>query len=112
MIKVSFPKRIKFSKDNPVIDFYKKTVKTAFNHDNLTDMDVTAFCINPKDYSKLKNLLTKHVKKNFNLKTTKIQFEVGMFLLDLGPRTSKEVEEGFVEIDEVNLYGRNTKDSK
>jgi hypothetical protein len=105
MVKIEFPKRIKYSKDNPVIDFYKKVVKKAFEHDNLDGLNVTAVCIHPKDYSKLKELLTKHVKKNFKIPYIKIQFEVGMFLLDLGPRTSKLIKQGTVEIDEDNLYG-------
>jgi hypothetical protein len=35
-----------------------------------------------------------------------------MFLLDLGPRTSKLIKQGTVEIDEDNLYGWYFKNKK
>lgn len=105
MVKIKFPTRIKFSKENPIEDFYKKCMNLAFNKTEIKDVDVTSFCVHPKDYSKLKKLLAKHVKKNFIVTHKRLLFETGMFLLNYGPRTSKLVEEGTVEIDEDNLYG-------
>jgi hypothetical protein len=104
---INFPTRLKYSKENPIVNFYEKCMKSAFNK-GIDAVDVTAFCINVKDYSKLKKLLDKHLKINYpNLSFKKRKFEVGLILLDIGPRVSKKIDPGSVEIDEEKLYDNN-----
>jgi hypothetical protein len=102
---IPFPKRLKFSKVNPLVDFYSKCM--SFLGKNLNDqkIQVWAFCVNNKDYKKLSNLVKKHVKKQYPyLPYKKINLTVGMTMLDIGPRVDNSVEEGFVKINQEELY--------
>lgn len=102
---INFPTRLKYAKENPLLHFYKKCMLSAYNTDRLDNIQVTAFTVNPKDYKKLKTLLEKHVKASYHfLSYRKRIFEVGMLLLDIGPRVSNEVKQGTVEIDQQELY--------
>lgn len=106
---IKFPSRIKYAKENPIVNFFEKCMKTAFN-DGIDGVDVTAFSVNIKDYSKLKKLLHKHLKINYpNLSYKKRSFEVGLILLDIGPRVDKNVKVGTVEINESVVYAKNFK---
>lgn len=103
---IKFPKRLKFSKENPIIDFYKKCMIQIDNTEAIDDVQVTAFTVNPKDYTKLNKILKKHYAKNYPfLKARKLKFEIGMVMLDIGPRVNKLVTEGYVLVDEEDLYG-------
>ena len=103
---ITFPKRIKYAKENPLVDFYKKCMKAAFNNPDVTGVQVWAFEVNPKDYKKLEKLLKTHIKKIYpNLPYKKAKFEKGMILLDIGPRISRDVEPGLVRINIRELYG-------
>ena len=74
--------------------------------DCVDNVQVIAFTVNPKDYKKLNQSLKKHILKNCPLlKPSKVKFEIGMILLDLGPRINKNIEEGFVLVSEKELYG-------
>jgi len=102
---INFPKRLKFSKENPITDFYKKCIFQINNTTYVDNIQVIAFTVNPKDYKKLCNILKKHIKKNYPiLNSIKIKFEVDMFMLDLGPRVNKKIQEGTVLVNEEELY--------
>lgn len=102
---VQFPKRLKYVKCNPLVDFYTKCMKSSYNSKNLDNLNVTAFIINPKDYRKLKNLVNDYIYKNYpELSFKRKSFEASMMLLDIGPRVSKNVQEGTVIIMEDILY--------
>ena len=102
---INFPKRLKYVSCNPLVDFYTKCMLIAYNSNNIKNINVTAFVINPKDYKKLEKLVTAHIAKNYPyLPYKKKLFEAAMLLLDIGPRVSKKVEQGTVTIMEHNLY--------
>ena len=102
---IAFPKRLKYVKINPLVDFYTKCMKSAYNSNNLDNLNVTAFIINPKDYIKLKNLVNDYIHKNYpDLSFRRKAFEASMMLLDIGPRVSKNVQQGTVIITEDTLY--------
>lgn len=106
IIHTPFPKRLRSVTKNPVIDFYCKCMKQVFDSEDLDTINVCAFTINEKDYSKLKKLLKKYCKKNYPYLTYKrLIFEVNMILLDIGPRVNSRVNHGFVEIDKEILHG-------
>lgn len=103
---IKFPKRLKSAKKNPLEDFYEKCLVDLKKSIDLNKVQVTAFTINPTDYKKLENLLKIHIKKNYPyLKSKRISFEIGMIMLNIGPRVSKKIEIGKVLVDEENLYG-------
>jgi hypothetical protein len=103
---IKFPNRLKCSKENPIVDFYKKCMIQVNGTDRVDNVQVTAFTVNPKDYKKLNELLKKHYKKNYPfLKANKLKFEIGMVMLDIGPRVNKSIAEGFVLVEEDELYG-------
>lgn len=122
MVIVSFPKRLKYSKINPLEDFYSKCMKTLQEcqaitgviDSNLAGVQVWAFSINQKDYTKLTELVKKHVKKQYpELPFKKIKFNVGMIMLDIGPRVDNTVKIGKVKINLNELYeNRNDEDKK
>jgi hypothetical protein len=102
---INFPKRLKYSKINPLEDFYSKCLIALNKSSDLTDVQVWAFTVNPKDYKKLKDLVKKYVKKQYSfLPYKKIKFTVELIMLDIGPRVNKVIHEGFVEIDKEKLY--------
>lgn len=103
---IQFPKRLKFSKENPIVDFYKKCMLQINDTSVVDNVNVTAFTVNPQDYKKLNEILKKHIKKCFPFLTpTKLKFEMGMVMLDIGPRVSKDVKIGTVLVDKEELYG-------
>jgi hypothetical protein len=103
---IEFPKRIKYAKENPVVNFYKKCMKKAFNNPDVTNVQVWAFEVNGSDYKKLQKLLKIHLQKNYpNLPYKKLEFEKSLILLDIGPRVCKDVTRGFVRINIGELYG-------
>jgi hypothetical protein len=103
---VEFPKRIKYAKENPVVDFYKKCMKKAFDNPEIANVQVWAFEVNQKDYKKLEALLKKHIKRMYpSLPYKKLQLEKSLILLDIGPRVSKDVVPGLVRINLGELYG-------
>jgi hypothetical protein len=102
---ITFPKNIKYTKINPLVDFYVKCLRLSKKSESLENVQVTAFKVNPKDYKKLKQLSLKYIEKNFTfLSYKKKKFESSMLLLDLGPRVSSLVKIGTVQIDEESLY--------
>lgn len=103
---IQFPTRIKYAKENPVVDFYKKCMKKAFDSTDISNVQVWAFEVNQKDYKKLDKLLKIHIKKLFpDLPYKKLQFEKSMILLDIGPRVSSDVQIGLVRVNLEELYG-------
>jgi hypothetical protein len=102
---INFPKRIKYAKDHPLYDFYSKCMKLLGNSGDITGVQVWAFSIHPKDEKILKDLLKKHIKKNYPyIPYTKLAITIGMEILNLGPRLDKKVERGTVEIDLAKIY--------
>jgi hypothetical protein len=77
----------------------------AYNSNDIKNVNVTAFVVNPKDYKKLEKLVKDYITRNNPILTYKRKlFEASWMLLDIGPRVSKEVKEGTVTIVEHNLY--------
>ena len=104
-VQIPFPKRIKFSKMHPLVDFYSKCMKEAFDSEAIDKVQVWAFSINPKDNRKLSELLKKHIKKNYPyLPYKKIDITLRMELLNIGPRVDKKVQQGQVLINTDELY--------
>lgn len=113
MYVIQFPKRIKFAKINPLEDFYSKCLKTlcecqkvkGISSDSLAGVQVWAFSVNQKDYTKLNELVKKHVKKQYpELPFKKVKFNVGLIMLDIGPRVDNSVEIGKVKVNIDELY--------
>lgn len=103
---IKFPTRIRYTKENPVVDFYKKCMRSAFNSSDVSGVQVWSFEVNSIDYKKLENLLKKHIKKTFpELPYRKLKLEKSMILLDIGPRICNDVASGFVRINLMELYG-------
>lgn len=122
MVVIGFPKRLKYSKINPLEDFFSKCMKilekcktiTGVTDTSLSGVQVWAFSINQKDYTKLTELVKKHVKKQYpELPLKKVKFNVGLIMLDIGPRVDNTVEIGKVKINLNELYeNRNDEDKK
>ena len=100
---VQFPK-LKTSK-HTLVEFYRDCLKqTEFKMDK-NRVRVVAFFVNPRDYKRIASSLEKYVKSISKGRSKKgIQLTVGLELLDIGPCTEYEVEEGTVIIDSDNLY--------
>jgi hypothetical protein len=109
---IRFPQRLKYSKINPLEDFYSKCLISINKDPNLSGVQVWAFSVNKKDYKKLTNLVKKHVKKQYPFLSYKeVKFNVGFIMLDIGPRVA-EIPEGFVEINKEELYETRNNESK
>ena len=70
---IKFPTRLKFSKENPVVDFYKKCMKQVNGSESVDNVQVTAFTVNPKDYKKYFNWganLDRMIEKGIETKKT------------------------------------------
>jgi hypothetical protein len=105
---IKFPTRLKIKTGNPVIDFYRKCLKSLGKSDDLKNLDVTKFTVNPKDYKKLSQFLSKNIRHTYTGITNKrVNIEISMFLLQFGPCEREAVPEGSVLIDLKNLYVRN-----
>lgn len=113
MVYISFPKRLRYSKVNPLEDFYSKCMKilkechtiTGVIDTSLSGVQVWAFSINQKDYLKLTELVKKHVKKQYpELNFKRVKFNVGLIMLDIGPRVDNTVTCGKVRINLGELY--------
>jgi hypothetical protein len=120
MVIINFPKRLKCSKSNPLEDFYSKCMKTLRDYKLVTGVidtslkrvQVWAFSVCREDYKKLTKTVTKYLKTEYpELSLKKIQFNVGLIMLDIGPRIDNTVELGKVKIKLENLYeNRNNED--
>lgn len=107
---VSFPSRLKVKTDNPILDLYRKCLKSLNKEIKLANFDVTKVYVNPKDYNILRKALTLHVKHvEKKLASKRVKAEVEFFLLQYGPTERNSVPSGLVFIDLENLY---TKESK
>lgn len=103
---INFPSRIKYAKENPLVDFYQKCMRKAFNNSDVTGVQVWAFEVNQKDYKKLEKLLKTHIQRIYpDLPYKKLRLEKSLILLDIGPRVCKDVEIGLVRINIEELYG-------
>jgi hypothetical protein len=102
---IKFPTRLKIKTDNPIIDFYRKCLKSLGKSEDLKNLDVTKFTVNPKDYKRLSQFLSKNIKHTYTGITNKrLSIETGFFLLQFGPCERETVPEGSVLIDLNNLY--------
>jgi hypothetical protein len=99
---VQFPK-LKTNK-HTLEQFYKDCLKQTEFKPGLYRVRVVAFFVNPKDYKRIASSFEKYVKTKYNFSKKRIQLAVGLELLDIGPCTEFEVEEGTVIIDSDNLY--------
>ena len=120
-IQIHFPKRIKYAKTNPLEDFYSKCMKqlclcaerSGVSSTNLSGVQVWAFSVNKKDYVKLTELVRKHVKKQYpSLPFKKIKYNVGLIMLDIGPRVDNKVPENQVFVNEQEIYETRNDESK
>lgn len=94
---VKFPKRLKWAKETPLVDFYEKVIASA-SIEKKGKFDVTQFKINPKDEQILKDYIILYVKKDLPyIKKAKIDSVVAMHLLCYGPNTSDLITVGTVE---------------
>lgn len=104
-VHIQLPKRLKYSKVNPLEDFYRKCLKSANIDYDLKKIQVWAFSVNKKEFKKLETLVTKHVVKNYPyLVYKKRKVTVGMIMLDIGPRIKETVPDGQVEIEPEELF--------
>jgi hypothetical protein len=95
---------------NPIEEFYKNSLLSSIEFSQINYINVNAFTVNPKDYAKLLKLLTKHMKTMFTgISISKIKHESSYLLMDMGPRVSSNIPEGFVEIDREVVKNANTK---
>jgi hypothetical protein len=95
---------------NPVEEFYKNSLLSSIEFSQIDYINVNAFTVNPKDDAKLLKLLTKYMKTIFvGIPISKIKYESSYLLMDMGPRVSSNIPEGFVEIDKEVILNANTK---
>ena len=95
---------------NPIEEFYTNSLLSSQELPEIQDIVVTAFTINPKDYRKLLKLLDKYIKNIFiNIPVSKRKHEGAFILMDMGPRISSKIPEGFVKIDKRKLLNGNIK---
>lgn len=109
MKKIKFPKRLKYISENPVYNFYERCMKSGYNRKLIPNkpINVSAFFVNPKDYTKLRKLLEKFAKSQYDyLNLKRIKLAVSYELLDIGPVEDKNVKEGTVMINTERLYDR------
>lgn len=107
---VNFPNRLKVKTDNPILDLYRKCLKSLNKEVKLTNFDVTKVYVNPKDYKILRKALTSHIKHTEKkLPSRRVKAEVEFFLLQYGPSERNSVPSGLIFIDFENLY---TKESE
>lgn len=91
-----FPKTIS-TKINPIIDLYTKALKSVDLIFGEKKLDVSNFCVNPKDHKKIENsLIVYFTKQNPYISKKTIKQMAGFADLDIGPRVSEEVKEGTV----------------
>ena len=101
---IPFPKKIRSTNHNPIVDFYSKCLKLSNIDLDLDNIQITAFIVNPKDFNILKKKLFKFLKGRYSkLSFQQLKFEVDVTLIDFGPRVSSLVEQGTVVIDEVYI---------
>ena len=94
---VKFPKRLKWVKETPLLDFYQKVIISA-GIEQKGKFDVTQFKINPNDECILKDYIVLYVKRDLPyIKKAKIDSIVAMHLLCYGPNTSDLVAIGTVQ---------------
>lgn len=120
MVVINFPKRLKYSKINPLEDFYSKCLKNLQKYSTikevtsleLLNIQVWAFSVNGQDYKRLRDLVRKHVKKQYpDLPIKKLFFNTELIMLDIGPRVDNSIKSGEVKVNLENLYeNRNFKD--
>lgn len=103
---IKFPKRIKYAKEHPLYDFYRKCLRAIDKQsEDLSGVQVWAFSINPKDEKILKDLLKKHIKKNYtHIPYKKLNYTIALETLNIGPRLDKKVEVGTVSINLTEIY--------
>lgn len=102
---IGFPTRLKIKTGNPILDFYRKCLKSLNKEIKLDKLDVTKVYISPKDLNILRKALTahiKHIKKKITSK--KLKSLVELFLFQFGPAEKNSVPSGLVFIDVENLY--------
>lgn len=101
----SFPTRLKIKTDNPILDFYRKCLKSLNKEVELANFDVTKVYINPKDSVILRKALISHIKHTEKkLPSKMLKAQVELFLLQFGPAEKNSVPSGIVFIDFENLY--------
>jgi hypothetical protein len=106
---IKFPTRIKWSSEEPYESFYKKCLKSLKISLKKSDkICVDAFAINPKDQSKLSDLVMKSFKKQYpRVSKKKLETSASLHTLGFAPVWSDDVEEGFVRIDMDNIWKSN-----
>jgi hypothetical protein len=106
---IKFPTRLKVKTGNPILDFYSKCLKLLGYPNQLKNLDVTKFSVNPKDYKKLEKLLASHMKNELKtqyagITNKRMSIEISYFLLQFAPCERESVPEGSVLVDLNNLY--------
>lgn len=91
----------------PVEKFYKLIAKKVSPEIDVEKfrLDVTKVRINPADSSEFKAVVKKYIKeKHPYLNKKRLEFEVGMVWLDLGPVEDKSIPPGKCGVDLENLF--------
>lgn len=105
-VTTKFPKRLKYTKDNPYQDFYLKCIKSAnIDYKEGTKIRVESFKINPSDREFLKKYVLKHLHiQNPWLSEKELESGFAWLDLDIGPSLSSQVKIGTVQINTDELY--------
>jgi hypothetical protein len=93
----NFPETIEIN-ENPIIDFYKKTLESVGLNYEAKKVDVTKFKVHPNDQKKIEALLIKYITKKNPKRTPKkkIKSIAAWTDFDIGPSVSQEIKEGTV----------------
>jgi hypothetical protein len=93
----NFPEIIEIN-ENPIIDFYKKTLESVGLTYEAKKVDVTKFKVHPNDQKKIEAALVKYITKIKPKGTPKkrIKSMAAWADLDIGPSVSEEIKEGTV----------------
>lgn len=102
---IEIPKTFKYSKTNPLEDFYSKCLLRLNKNTELNGIQVIAFSVNLKDYKKLTKALVNYLKNNQPfLSYKKLNFTAKFTMVDMGPRVDNTVPNGFVRVNLEKLY--------
>jgi hypothetical protein len=107
IINLPSPKAYSTKRIFPVEKFYRLIAKKVSPETDVEKfrLDVTKVRINPKDSNAFKNVVKEYVKYNYPyLNKKKLEFEVGMVWLDLGPVEDKSIPPGKCGVDLENLF--------
>lgn len=107
IVNLPNPKTYSTKKIFPVERFYELIAKKVDPNLNIKDfrIDVTKVRINPKNSKEFKTVIKNYIKYKYSyLKGRRLEYQVGLVWLDLGPVEDKEIPVGKVGVELDSLF--------